>query len=373
MSYEFPPLGGGGAKIAYGLTKEFVKMGHEVDLITMGFSGLRRYEVVNGVHVHRVPCLRRSVDISHPHELFSYLVMALPLAIKLVHRRKHEINHTHFLVPDGILALALQRLVEMPYVVTAHGSDVPDYNPDRFVVLHKMIAPGWRSIVSQAHCVVCPSRYLEALIHRHKPDAHTTLIPNAIDTCKFYPGHPKGKKILVVTRMFKRKGVQHLLEALHGSDLGYEVNIVGIGPYLQSLRSMAKKLPIPVRFHGWLENDSTELKRLYETSGVFVFLSEAENFPVVLLEAMSAGMAIVTADSTGCREVVGDAALVVPPGDSRALREVLSALSADSELRHRLGLAARRRLEERFNWETVATQHVEVFEKILMGLTPSSG
>ena len=44
--------------------------------------------------------------------------------------------------------------------------------------------------------------------------------------------------------------------------------------------------------NGWLDNDSRELKDLFETSSIFVFPSHAENFPLVLLEAMAAGMAI---------------------------------------------------------------------------------
>ena len=58
LSYEFPPLGGGGAKVVYGLSQELVRVGHAVDLVTMGFKGLPGYEKVNGVHVYRVPFIR---------------------------------------------------------------------------------------------------------------------------------------------------------------------------------------------------------------------------------------------------------------------------------------------------------------------------
>jgi glycosyltransferase involved in cell wall biosynthesis len=54
-SYEFPPLGGGGAQVVRGLSRELVRLGHEVDLVTMGFHGLPSRETVNGVRVLRVP------------------------------------------------------------------------------------------------------------------------------------------------------------------------------------------------------------------------------------------------------------------------------------------------------------------------------
>jgi glycogen synthase len=47
LSYEFPPLGGGGAKVVFGLSKELVRLGHDVDVVTMGFRGLPKHEKVN--------------------------------------------------------------------------------------------------------------------------------------------------------------------------------------------------------------------------------------------------------------------------------------------------------------------------------------
>ena len=60
-----------------------------------------------------------------------------------------------------------------------------------------------------------------------------------------------------------------------------------------------------------------------------MFPSEAENFPTVLLEAMSAGMAVVTSTAGGCPEVVGDAGLLVAPGDVEGIRSVVTKLIED--------------------------------------------
>jgi glycosyltransferase involved in cell wall biosynthesis len=165
--------------------------------------------------------------------------------------------------------------------------------------------------------------------------------------------------------MVPRKGVQHLLTALPGLDLrGFEVDIVGDGPYLPTLRQMASELRLPVRFWGWLDNHSPELKSLYERSSIFAFTSEAENFPTVLLEAMAAGQAIVTCDGTGCPEVVGDHALLVPPRRPDRLGEALSRLVQDDELRAQLGHRARARVEQEFGWQSIARRHVELYREV---------
>jgi hypothetical protein len=94
-----------------------------------------------------------------------------------------------------------------------------------------------------------------------------------------------------------------------------------------------------------------------------VLPSEAENFPIVLLEAMAAGLAIITTAGTGCAEVVGDAGLLVPVRDSRAIGRALKRLVEDGDLRQRLGVAARRRIEENFTWRAVARRYVEEYQR----------
>jgi glycosyltransferase involved in cell wall biosynthesis len=82
---------------------------------------------------------------------------------------------------------------------------------------------------------------------------------------------------------------------------------------------------------------------------------------LVLLEAMAAGMAIITTDQTGCREVVSDTAIQVPPGDPTGIRNALESLVADRELREKLSKATRTRLEENFGWPSVAKRYVSTY------------
>ena len=51
LSYEFPPLGSGGTKVVYGLSRELVRLGHDVDLVTMWFRGVTRFEEVERVNL----------------------------------------------------------------------------------------------------------------------------------------------------------------------------------------------------------------------------------------------------------------------------------------------------------------------------------
>lgn len=352
-------------------------MGHEVDVITMAYQDLPRTETVDGANIHRVPCLRKSVDISQPIELASYMFRALPAALRLGRSESFDIIHCHFILPDGLVGLWASRKLGIPMAVTAHGSDVPGYNPDRFKMLHRIIAPVWRIAVRAIDRIICPSKYLERLILKHEPAATTVSIPNGLDLDKFDATKERKRSILVVTRMLERKGVQDVLRALAGTNLGFEINIVGTGPYLDTLVELAGKLDVDARFHGWLDNESAELKELFETSAIFVFPSHAENFPLVLLEAMAAGLAIITTNQTGCCEVVDDAAIQVTPGDDRAILHAIELLAADEDERSRLGMAARKRLDDLFSWPAVAQRYIGAFEELIStekhsGVAPES-
>ena len=363
LCYEYPPLGGGGAKVVDGLTRELINQGQQVDLVTMGFKDLPNFEHKNTLRVLRVKSARLRTSICTWPEMIIYIFLAMPVIIKLCRQNDYCINHTHFIFPDGILAYLLKKIKKIPYIITAHGSDVPGYNPDRFKILHKLLIPLWRLITSNAEQLIIPSENLNRLVKKVSTNNRTTIIPNGLNLNKFSPHKERENKILVVTRMFERKGVQYFIQALSGFNHNFIVNIVGEGPYLKTLKILAAESKSNINFVGNLDNESQELRELYETSKIFVFTSEAENFPVVLLEAMIAGLAIITTNDTGCAEVAGDGAVLVKSKDSIAIKEALLKLINDNDLCNKLGKIARKRAEDFFSWETVAKKHIHLYSQ----------
>jgi glycosyltransferase involved in cell wall biosynthesis len=325
LSYEYPPLGGGGSRVVYGLSRELVRIGHEVDLVTMGYHDLPRFEVINGVRIHRVPSLRRKQHVCTAPEAASYVLSARKTVRRLISEKRYNLNHSHFIFPDGLLAWSAKRSTGLPYLITAHGSDVPGYNPHRLKVAHKLLAPLWARVVRDAERIVCPSDSLRSLVaEKSGTEENLTIIPNGIDPAKFCPDRPKEKRILVVTRMLERKGVQHVLKAVEGSPFDHEVHIVGDGPYLQTLRQMAAAMGNRVTFWGWLDNRSPKLKELSRPPAFMCSRRKRKTFPV-LLEAMASGMAIIT---TGVWVRRGRRGRCVAggSGDVPAIREALAFL-----------------------------------------------
>jgi glycosyltransferase involved in cell wall biosynthesis len=370
--YEYPPLGGGGARVVRELARELTALGHHVDLVTMRFGDQPRLEAIDGVNVHRVPCFRFRISTCTPPELLSYILGALPVARRVVCESRPDIIHSHFIFPDGLLALALQRRSAIPYVITAHGSDVPGYNPDRFRALHPILAPAWKRVVRQASAIISPSQSLASLVRAQGYAGSLALIPNGYRTACGGLSRRRPGNLLVVSRLFERKGVQYVLQALEGIARPLNLHIVGDGPYLDTLKQAARRLRTraSVHFHGWLDNTSNAFRELMETASIFALPSEAENFPNALLEAMGAGLAIITTSGTGCAEVVGPAALLVPPRNAAKIRAAIEQLSAEPAYCDELGRAARARVQDMFDWRSVAEQYVEVYERALHTAPP---
>jgi len=359
LNHEFPPVGGGASRVAFELCKALVQQGHQVDVVTMHYGGLPTSESVEGISVYRTWALRKRPDISHFHELATYLPGALRTTLRLARQNNYDIIHCHFMVPGAPLAWVVSRRSGIPYLVTCHGTDVPGHNPERFKLAHRLIMPAWRFLARRSP-IVAPSAYLKGLILENCPSADVTVIPNGIDEW-FSPG-AKEKRILMAGRMVQSKGFQYAIEALEGLPSEWQVDIVGDGMYLCELRSLAKRLGLGATFHGWVDRTDVKLRELFAKSSIFVFPSEAENFPTVLLEAMSAGMAIVTSNAGGCPEVVGDAAILVPPRDASAIRQMLNRLCQEPSRISELAEAGLRRASE-FTWRSVAQQYVALYQK----------
>ena len=359
LNYEYPPLGGGAAPVAQKLCELYTRRGHSVTVVTMGYRGLPRREQINGVDIIRVPALRKRQETCQTLEMMTYVISAFPRVLRMLRKQAYDVIHAHFIVPTGLLAYATTRLARTPYVITAHGSDIPGYNNERFTVEHRITKPLLKLIASRAARLVAPSLFLKGLIEDQVGPYSVLHIPNGITLDQFSP-KPKQKRILMTGRLLERKGFQYVLEALQGVETDFEVHIAGDGPLREQLEALAAKLPLNVVFHGWLGQHDPKLWELYETSAIFCLPSEKENASISLLEAMASRMAVITSDISGCPETVGDAGVCVPPRDAAALRAALSRLLGSSEEREALGAKARQRAEERFDWEVIGDEYLRL-------------
>lgn len=356
--HEYPPIGGGAGMVLADLSRELVRLGYEIDIVTAAWEGLPEREDVDGLRVHRIPCGRKRRIAPSIRELWGYVQAAPGYALSLMRNSDYGLIYGTCILPGGFVARELHRRTGLPYIVTTSGSDVPGHNPRKFGLAHRLTRPIWRRVIKDAAVVTCQSEYLAGRIRAAfgGPVPNLRIIPNGIDTESIRPRpvEEREKRILAVGRIEEAKGYQYLIQAMAGLDTDYRLEIVGDGPYLEKLRSMAVELGVPVTFHGWIDKSTGGLRELYETSAIFAHPSLAESFGLVVLEAMLAGLPAVVVRGGGAAELVGAASIQVPPADVRGLGDALSELIHDAAKRQELGSAARLSAESEFGWGQVA-------------------
>jgi alpha-1,3-rhamnosyl/mannosyltransferase len=174
----------------------------------------------------------------------------------------------------------------------------------------------------------------------------------------FYTGnHEPRKNLPALIRAFRSLATRRRWQLVLGGRLD---------PRRQSLYDEAADLIAGGDLRLCGEIPEADLSLLYAGASVFVFPSSCEGFGLPPLEAMACGAPVICADSTSLPEVVGDAALLVPPGDPNALTVALDRVLSSPGLREELrdkGLARARR----FSWDRAALEVLALYEQALSG------
>ena len=360
LCHEYPPVGGGAGVAAAVLVRAYAQEGHSVRVLTMALGDLPAHEEIDGYEIYRLPCGRRQNEMASPFEGLKWARVGWPQIKRLHSESAFDMAHAHFIMPAGILAAALKRAYDVPFLITPHGSDVPGYNQDRLKLVHLLVRPWWRRICRVADMIVCPSQSIRGLLEASVSNVNTSVCRYAFEAERFRPGN-KSKHILLCSRLVERKGFQYFLQGIRDLELpGWQLDLVGQGPMYSRIEALARECKIPITMHGWINNDDPLLARLYARAMIFAMPSDAENFPVSLQEGMSAGCAVIACDIAGSAEVVGDTALLVQPRNAIGMRDALMQLAQDPDRCLQMGRRARARVLESFEPADIARRHIEL-------------
>ena len=173
-----------------------------------------------------------------------------------------------------------------------------------------------------------------------------------------------GDFLLHVGAIQRRKNVERLVAAFERLDARYTLVIAGTDGYgSEAIRARiaASRARERIRVTGYV--DRATLQALYRAAAVLAFPSLDEGFGIPVIEAMSAGLPVVTSDRGAMREVSGDAAVLADPENTDALHDGLVRALTDQELRERLHRDGRMRAAQ-FTWQRAAERTLAVYRKV---------
>ncbi|QLG50908.1 glycosyltransferase family 4 protein [Natrinema halophilum] len=198
------------------------------------------------------------------------------------------------------------------------------------------------------------------------PDA-ISVVHNGIDTELFEPRERPRDRPRIMTTVsadVPLKGGRYLLEAFATvrEDIDAELVVVGEFDDGGDCDRLISELGVEDAIETHSEISYDRMVDLYGTADVAVVPSLYEGFGLPAGEALACGVPVVATTGGGLPEVVGDAGVLVEPGDSGALATAIRDLLADDERRRRLGERGRQRIIDEFDWERAARETVRTYQ-----------
>lgn len=382
LAWEFPPrIVGGIARHVAELYPELVKLGHDIHLITVEFGQAPAYEVVEGVHIHRVL-------VAPGHDFFHWVVnmnesMGYCAGKLITEESPFDIIHAHdWLVGDA--AIAIKHLFKIPLVATIHATEYGRYN-GLYNDTHRYICSKEGTLAYNAWRVIVCSGYMRYEVERAlgTPWDKIDVIYNGIRPEKKHR-HPdfdpqsfrrrfaedREKIVYYVGRMSFEKGVSVLLNAAPKVlwDMGGYVKFVIIGGgNTDKLKEQAWNLGIWHKcfFTGFMSDE--DLDKFQTIADCAVFPSLYEPFGIVALESFAARVPVVVSNTGGLPEVVQHTktGIVTHTNNPHSLAWGILEILKNPGYAQWLVDNAYESLEKRFSWLKLAQQTEAVYGLVL--------
>lgn len=271
--------------------------------------------------------------------------------------------HVHFAGSAARTAFWLKRLFGVEYSITAHANDIfRDEPPERLA-----------QIFFSATLVVTVSEFSLAYLRKKFPSQAGKFfrVYNGLDVERFHPSSfPSGRPlILSVGRYIPKKGFCTLIEACSRLESKeFDCQIIGNGPLEESLKEQAALLGVAPSVALTGPKTEGEIRRLLERSRMFILSctrtddGAMDNLPTVIMEAMAAGLPVVSTDVAAVAEMIVDekTGFIVPERDSRALGQKIACLLEDVELARSMGTEGRARCRDLFDLNKTSAELSEL-------------
>jgi glycosyltransferase involved in cell wall biosynthesis len=311
LNYEYPPLGGGAGVVSKYHAEGLAKRGYKVTVITTWFKGEKEIEKNENLKIIRLKSKRKHIYKSTPDEWISWIVKSKKFLKNYIKKNKFEYCFAHFALPGGEVARYLHRKFKLPYAVISHGQDIPWFFPKQMFKYH-LITYFWiKQICKKAEKLVLLSGKMKKNADRFmgKQSYKNIIIPNGCDTQLFKPENNAKNKIFTIVfagRLVAQKDPFTFLRAIEQikSDLTFKVIILGNGPLKEKMQNFVKKkkLEKKVIFEGWV--DKQMVINYYRKAQVIVSTSKEEAMSIASLEALSAGIYMISTPVSGNTEII---------------------------------------------------------------------
>lgn len=293
---------------------------------------------------------------------FNHFKKSVEITLKLGKQGAYDL-----LVSQDFAAPAVARikkLLRVPWIVNVHGmffsSEWLSFSPAKWYLYRRI-----RAAIKTADGFRVNNTAIKATLQNWGLKSPILVQPTPVDVSKFRSFHKPANlvpKLVYVGRLSPEKNVKLLISTIRSIVDNLELDIVGSGPEEEGLKNLAQA-DHRIKFTGPKSHD--ELAAIYQQSDILVLPSDTESYGKVLVEAGAAGCALVATRTAGAASIIEDGknGILVPIGDSKALKNAFEKLIHDSALRLKLQHGARE-MTERYDFGKAVENTVGFWREI---------
>ncbi len=312
---------------------------------------------------------------------------------ELIRENRYDLVHIHNLIPT----FAAERVARecrrsgIPYVISSHGfveladyAEINGFGPVTTALAGIAIARPFRRIVRGAASIFALSKCEAPLLHQlHVPEERIHIVTNGVN--EYYLQPPAEIEMSECRRKFnvgndplllfmgslhRYKGADIFLRALESVNQPFQAVLAGSFKNreepVQLLRAsgVSDEIASKVTFTGRVSD--AELRALYHLAKIFVYPTQGDTLPLVVLEAMACGTPVVSTAIGGIPCMLeGGSGMVTLPGCAEAISICVNSLLDAPERRSQMGIAARRRVERVYRWSGAARCAMEAYQEVI--------
>lgn len=364
----------GGAEIAFKEITDRIE-DYQFDLITARFFRKNpKKEKIGNITVYRI-------GFGTKFDKYFLPILGYFKAKKLFKNNKHSLIWSINVSQASIAALFLKlKHSKLPFLLTIQeGSSLQKIFRRRFLVW-----PLLKLIFKKADYIQAISKYLANFGKKMGARCPIEVVPNGVNMERFGKALTlsqeekerlreklglKDKKIIItVSRLVPKNAVGDLIKSLNYLDLEIKLLILGIGSLEKKLRLevIRHKLQDRVLFLGLIP--PAEVYRYLAVSDVFIRPSISEGFGNVFVEAMAAGVPVISTPVGGIVDFLrdGETGLFCEPGNPKDIAEKIKLLLINKELYQRLIKNGLKMVKEEYNWDKITEKIEEIYFKIII-------
>ncbi len=371
ISHEYPPIGGGGGRVIQDLCEGIASDSYNFYVLTSHWDDLPEFEETGNLTIERIRSRRTQAYRADLLTMACFVWKSFWRALRIIKKWHPDIIHAHFAVPGGASAAVASLLTHTPYMITAHGSDVPGSAPEKTEKWFRFILPFTQFIWKKAERIITVSQQSRQLAQVHYP-VKIEVIPNGIDTSRYLHTSLEIHDppcIMYIGRFSPEKNAQLVPKILsHLVDLKWKCLIVGDGPQMAHVQTLIaeNQLDDRIELPGWIsphEVDEALLK-----CDILLMPSLREGMPMVGLQGLASGLALVMSDVGACPDMVNTEknGFLIEVGNEKGYAHALRILLSDPNKLRQFKKNSLQKAAE-FNIRKVIISYKNVYQSILKG------